>query len=254
MQHGTPDSRPPLRRARRARARAGDPAHRLRPARLRRLDARGRPEGRALRRRPGGNRRRALARAIRHLGHFGRRAHVLACAALCDERLVAVASLAAVAPYEADGLDWLEGMGEENHVEFGKTLAGESVLRPLSDRAARSAASGEARGTGLRDGDAARRGGLRRPVGAVCRVHARVAARGTRAGSRRLDRRRSRVRAALGVRHRSIDRPVLLLHGADDRFVPVSHGHWLAARIPGVEARSPRPTAISRCSIDECAR
>jgi pimeloyl-ACP methyl ester carboxylesterase len=30
---------------------------------------------------------------------------------------------------------------------------------------------------------------------------------------------------------------VLLLHGEDDRFVPVSHGHWLAARIPGVEAR-----------------
>ena len=35
----------------------------------------------------------------------------------------------------------------------------------------------------------------------------------------------------------SIDRPLLLLHGADDRFVPVSHGRWLAARIPGVEAR-----------------
>jgi pimeloyl-ACP methyl ester carboxylesterase len=30
---------------------------------------------------------------------------------------------------------------------------------------------------------------------------------------------------------------VLLLHGEDDRFVPVSHGHWLAARIPDVEAR-----------------
>ena len=35
----------------------------------------------------------------------------------------------------------------------------------------------------------------------------------------------------------SIGRPVLLLHGDDDRFVPVSHGRWLAARIPGVEAR-----------------
>jgi pimeloyl-ACP methyl ester carboxylesterase len=35
----------------------------------------------------------------------------------------------------------------------------------------------------------------------------------------------------------SIERPVLLLHGADDRFVPVSHGHWLAARVAGVEAR-----------------
>jgi pimeloyl-ACP methyl ester carboxylesterase len=35
----------------------------------------------------------------------------------------------------------------------------------------------------------------------------------------------------------AISRPVLLLHGDDDRFVPVSHGHWLAARIPNVEAR-----------------
>ena len=53
--------------------------------------------------------------------------HALACAALCDERLVATASLAAVAPYEADGLDWLEGMGESNHAEFGKVLDGEDA-------------------------------------------------------------------------------------------------------------------------------
>ena len=52
--------------------------------------------------------------------------HVLACAALCDDRLVAVASLAAVAPDDADGLDWLDGMGEENHVEFGKAREGEA--------------------------------------------------------------------------------------------------------------------------------
>src|SRR5205823_7283290 len=55
--------------------------------------------------------------------------HALACAALSDERLLATASLAAVAPYGADGLDWLEGMGEDNHVEFGKVLAGEEPLR-----------------------------------------------------------------------------------------------------------------------------
>jgi len=35
----------------------------------------------------------------------------------------------------------------------------------------------------------------------------------------------------------AIDRPVLLLHGEDDRFVPVAHAHWLAARIPAVESR-----------------
>ena len=35
----------------------------------------------------------------------------------------------------------------------------------------------------------------------------------------------------------SITVPVLLLHGRQDMFVPFGHGEWLAAHIPGVEAR-----------------
>jgi pimeloyl-ACP methyl ester carboxylesterase len=34
-----------------------------------------------------------------------------------------------------------------------------------------------------------------------------------------------------------IHRPVLLVHGDDDRFVPVTHGRWLAEHVPGVESR-----------------
>ena len=56
--------------------------------------------------------------------------HALACAALCDDRLTAVASLAGVAPWGADGLDWLAGMGEDNIEEFDNVLAGEEALRP----------------------------------------------------------------------------------------------------------------------------
>jgi pimeloyl-ACP methyl ester carboxylesterase len=40
-----------------------------------------------------------------------------------------------------------------------------------------------------------------------------------------------------GFELEAINRPVLLLHGDDDRFVPVSHARWLAVRIPGVDAR-----------------
>jgi pimeloyl-ACP methyl ester carboxylesterase len=33
--------------------------------------------------------------------------------------------------------------------------------------------------------------------------------------------------------------PVLLLHGRQDGFLSVPHGQWLAAHIPGAEARFP---------------
>ena len=35
----------------------------------------------------------------------------------------------------------------------------------------------------------------------------------------------------------SIEVPVSYWHGEQDKFVPFSHGVWLAAHIPGVEAR-----------------
>ena len=60
--------------------------------------------------------------------------HALACAALCGDRLIASASLAGVAPWGAEGLDWHAGMGEDNVKEFDLVLAGEEALRPSVER------------------------------------------------------------------------------------------------------------------------
>jgi pimeloyl-ACP methyl ester carboxylesterase len=163
--------------------------------------------------------------------------HVLACAALCDERLLAVASLAAVAPFGADGLDWLDGMGEENHIEFGKTLEGEAALRPYLVHEAEAILGASAdvllqvMQTLLGEED---RGVL---TGALAEYMLESNAHGLASGiDGWLDDDLAFARP-WGFDPAAINRPTLLLHGEDDRFVPVSHGRWLAARIPGVEAR-----------------
>ena len=54
--------------------------------------------------------------------------HALACAALLGDRVVAAASLAGVAPYDATGLNFLAGMGEDNVTEFGAAIQGATAL------------------------------------------------------------------------------------------------------------------------------
>src|SRR5262249_27118589 len=60
--------------------------------------------------------------------------HALATAAGLPERCVAAAALASPAPYEADGLDFFAGMGEQNVEEFGAILEGEERLREVLER------------------------------------------------------------------------------------------------------------------------
>jgi pimeloyl-ACP methyl ester carboxylesterase len=69
------------------------------------------------------------------LGWSGGGPHALACAALAPDRVLGAALLASVAPYDAAGLDWLAGMGEDNLEEFGAAVAGEDALRGFLDAA-----------------------------------------------------------------------------------------------------------------------
>ncbi len=161
--------------------------------------------------------------------------HALACAALCGERLVGAASLAGIAPWEADGLDWFAGMGEANLEEFDLALTGEEVLRPAleEERAGMLAATPEALLDGVASlvGDADR-AALQGPLGAW--LHETVAVGMPETTDGWIDDDLAFTRQ-WGFELAQIDRPVLVVHGADDRFVPIAHGRWLAERIPGAE-------------------
>jgi pimeloyl-ACP methyl ester carboxylesterase len=79
------------------------------------------------------------------LGWSGGGPHALACAAALPGRCLAAGSIAGVAPYTADGLDWLGGMGPENVAEFGAALRDEAALTGFLGREAAmmSAITGE---------------------------------------------------------------------------------------------------------------
>jgi pimeloyl-ACP methyl ester carboxylesterase len=162
--------------------------------------------------------------------------HALACAALCGDRLVAAASLAGIAPWGADGLDWFAGMGEANLEEFDLALTGEEVLAPAieEERQGMLAATPEALLDGVASlvGDADR-AVMQGPLGVW--LHQSVALGLPESAAGWVDDDLAFTRD-WGFDLSRIDRPVLLVHGADDRFVPIAHGRWLAERIPGAEA------------------
>jgi pimeloyl-ACP methyl ester carboxylesterase len=70
------------------------------------------------------------------LGWSGGGPHALACAAALPGRCLAAGSIAGVAPFTADGLDWLGGMAPENIAEFGAARRGEAALTEFLDREA----------------------------------------------------------------------------------------------------------------------
>jgi len=163
--------------------------------------------------------------------------HALACAALLGDRVTAAASLAGVAPYEADGLHWLQGMGEDNLEEFAAVLAGREALEPLLET--HRAAFATVTGQGLREEWATLLSAVDAEV--VTAELADYLVENVRAG------------LATGVEGWAEDDlafvqpwgfaldaiavPVLVWQGEEDRFVPPSHGRWLAEHIPGADVR-----------------
>jgi pimeloyl-ACP methyl ester carboxylesterase len=162
--------------------------------------------------------------------------HVLACAALLPDLVTAAASLASMAPYGAEGLDYFAGMGQDNVDFFRLFLTDEAAARAQTDkdRLELLATSPEYFAKMLESllppADAAV---LR---GEMAKYQTSSTQGGVAPGSQGWWDDNCTLRP-WGFDVASISVPVLLLHGRQDKMVPFGHGEWLAAHIPGVEAR-----------------
>lgn len=153
------------------------------------------------------------------MGHSGGCAPALATAALLPDRVRAVAILAAVAPFEADG--WFDGMAAASAESLGAAAEGRAAKEKYE-------ATAEFDPEVFTDADFAALNGswswlndvVRPALGAVGLIDDDLSA----------------VKP-WGCDLAAITAPVLLVHGEDDRMIPATHSKWLAERIPGAELR-----------------
>jgi pimeloyl-ACP methyl ester carboxylesterase len=153
------------------------------------------------------------------MGHSGGGPHALGCAALLPERVVAVVSMAGLAPFDAGGLDWFAGMAASGVASLTAAAGGLDVKEayeagnppydPEFSEADMAVLGSEWAWLGQVVGPALEQG----PGGLVDDDVAYV--------------------SPWGFDPASVTSPTLLLHGDRDRVVPCSHSAWLASRIVG---------------------
>jgi pimeloyl-ACP methyl ester carboxylesterase len=164
-------------------------------------------------------------------GWSGGGPHALACASLLPGRCLAAVSIAGVAPFDAEGLEWTAGMGAENIEEFGAAISGEPALTPYLLREAEGLAGVQGAGVAQALGDLASDVDRRALTGEFAEFLAasfRKSVSGGIAGWRDDDLAFVRDWGFPLPGHA----PVALWQGDQDRMVPFAHGEWLAAHLP----------------------
>lgn len=173
---------------------------------------------------------------FRTVGASGGGPHALACRAALPDRCLAAVSIAGVAPYPAEGLDWFDGMGPENVEEFGLALLGADALTPFLEQFAglmqgiTAADLAESMGGLLSDVDKAHATG----EFAEHLLESFQLALANGIGGQRDD-------DLAFTRDWGFDpaglTSVAVWQGAQDRMVPYGHGVWLAEHIPAARRR-----------------
>ena len=168
-------------------------------------------------------------------GSSGGGPHALACAALLGDRCAAAATLAGVAAADAPDLDWLDGMGEGNHAEFGAAREGRERLTPFL----------EAERAGIMDIEPEQLADSIRPhlsdvdaealTGEFAEFLLGSFHTGLALGVEGWVEDDLAFLGSWGFDLASIDVPVLVWQGREDLMVPPAHGDWLRRHLHTAE-------------------
>lgn len=165
------------------------------------------------------------------VGRSGGGPHALACAALLPSRVRRVAALVSLAPPDAEGLDWSAGMTRSNVVEFAAARRGHDELVGRLEVYGAEIRADPASRMPFQDADLPESDQLVISDYGVRHMLMSNFAEGLRTSIYGWADDNLSFISPWGFSAADISVPVLLWHGLDDIFSPVSHTRWLAGQI-----------------------
>jgi pimeloyl-ACP methyl ester carboxylesterase len=171
------------------------------------------------------------------VGISGGGPHVLACAALLPDLVVAAAVLGSPAPYTAAGLDWFSGMNKDNIEEFDAALQSVDILRIYTKDTVEYLKSVDAATFYFQSKMTLSAADAAQFTESLSNYLYLTMRDGVKNGSEGWVEDDLAFLKPWGFDPEQIQVPVLIIHNDEDVLVPISHGKWLASHLKNVETR-----------------